>query len=186
MTGPTLGTVSTARSRCLEHAIRAACDVTGDTEVWIFGSQAILGTYPDAPESLRRSAECDVVPKSRPDMVGAVDAVLGQLSQLTTLCPTTLLRWANPTSLAMIARATARPHIGAFSNAERERVGKCNPLGKGSSAVSSRSEPVALGPIVLALPPARADLPRPRPDNTNNSLYACSDPGAVVLRTTPV
>ena len=25
----------------LEHAIRAACDVSGDTEVWVFGSQAI-------------------------------------------------------------------------------------------------------------------------------------------------
>ncbi|HEX6536369.1 MAG TPA: hypothetical protein VF041_17390 [Gemmatimonadaceae bacterium] len=27
----------------LEHAIRAACDLAGDTEVIVFGSQAILG-----------------------------------------------------------------------------------------------------------------------------------------------
>ena len=27
----------------LEHAIRAACDVSGDDEVYVFGSQAILG-----------------------------------------------------------------------------------------------------------------------------------------------
>jgi len=27
----------------LEHAIRAACDVAGDTELLIFDSQAILG-----------------------------------------------------------------------------------------------------------------------------------------------
>jgi hypothetical protein len=30
----------------LEHAIRAACDVSGDDEVYVFGSQAILGQYP--------------------------------------------------------------------------------------------------------------------------------------------
>jgi len=47
----------------LEHAIRAACDVSDDTELLIFGSQAILGSYPDAPESFesfyrgRRSSE---------------------------------------------------------------------------------------------------------------------------------
>jgi len=28
----------------LEHAIRASCEVTGDTELYIFGSQAILGS----------------------------------------------------------------------------------------------------------------------------------------------
>jgi hypothetical protein len=33
----------------LVHAIRAACDVAQDPEVWVFGSQAILGQYPDAP-----------------------------------------------------------------------------------------------------------------------------------------
>lgn len=65
----------------LEHAIRAACDVTGDTELWIFGSQAILGQYPRAPEALRQSAECDVAPKNRPEKADLIDAVLGELSQ---------------------------------------------------------------------------------------------------------
>jgi len=37
----------------LEHAIRAACDVVKETEVYVFGSQSILGQYPDAPEALR-------------------------------------------------------------------------------------------------------------------------------------
>lgn len=41
----------------LEHAIRTACDVTEDPEVWVFGSQAVLGEHPDAPEGLRRSME---------------------------------------------------------------------------------------------------------------------------------
>ena len=44
----------------LEHAIRAACDVAGDDEVFVFGSQAILGQYPNAHEALRQSAEADV------------------------------------------------------------------------------------------------------------------------------
>jgi len=39
----------------LEHAIRAACEVAGDAEVWVFGSQAILGQFPDASPALRRA-----------------------------------------------------------------------------------------------------------------------------------
>jgi hypothetical protein len=65
----------------LEHAIRATCDVSGDTEIWVFGSQAILGEFPDAPESLRASIEVDVQPKNRPDAVDAIDGALGELSQ---------------------------------------------------------------------------------------------------------
>ncbi|MEA1929090.1 MAG: DUF6036 family nucleotidyltransferase [Candidatus Auribacterota bacterium] len=64
----------------LEHAIRAACEVSRDTELWIFGSQALLGQYPDAPESLRVSIEVDVQPKNRPDTVDAIDGALGELS----------------------------------------------------------------------------------------------------------
>ena len=64
----------------LEHAIRAACDVSGDTELWIFGSQAILGEFPDAPESLRASIEVDVQPKNRPEASDAIDGALGELS----------------------------------------------------------------------------------------------------------
>lgn len=59
----------------LEHAIRAACDVSGDDE--LFGSQAILGQYPDAPASLRQSAEADVVPRNLPDKSDLIDATLG-------------------------------------------------------------------------------------------------------------
>jgi hypothetical protein len=65
----------------LEHAIRAACDVTGDTEVYVFGSQAILGQYPAAPESLRQSAEADVAPKNLPEKVDLIDGALGELSR---------------------------------------------------------------------------------------------------------
>jgi hypothetical protein len=65
----------------LEHAIRAACDVAEDTEVWVFGSQSILGQHPDAPEPLRFSVEVDVDPKNRPDMVDAIDGALGEGSR---------------------------------------------------------------------------------------------------------
>ena len=64
----------------LEHAIRAACEVTGDSEIWIFGSQAILGEFPNAPEALRTSIEVDVQPKNRSDKVDAIDGALGELS----------------------------------------------------------------------------------------------------------
>jgi len=64
----------------LEHAIRAACEVSKDTELWIFGSQAILGEFPNVPESLRASIEVDVQPKNRPETVDDVDGTLGELS----------------------------------------------------------------------------------------------------------
>lgn len=65
----------------LEHAIRAACDVAGDTEVWVFGSQSILGQFPDAPEVLRQSAEADIAPCNHPERVDRIDGALGELSQ---------------------------------------------------------------------------------------------------------
>lgn len=65
----------------LEHAIRAACEVARDTEAWIFGSQSILGQYPDAPAPLRFSVEVDVDPKNRPEMVDAINGALGEGSR---------------------------------------------------------------------------------------------------------
>jgi hypothetical protein len=64
----------------LEHAIRAACDVANDTELIIFGSQAILGEYPDAPADLRASIEVDIQPRNRPEAVDKIDGALGELS----------------------------------------------------------------------------------------------------------
>ena len=64
----------------LEHAIRAACEVSEDSEIWIFGSQAILGEFPNAPEELRASLEVDIQPKNRSDKIDVIDAVLGELS----------------------------------------------------------------------------------------------------------
>lgn len=65
--------------RELEHAIRAACDVAGEDEVIVFGSQAIVGQYPDAPASLRQSMEADIAPGSGdPAAADRIDGSLGE------------------------------------------------------------------------------------------------------------
>jgi hypothetical protein len=48
----------------LEHAIRAACQITNQLDVIIVGSQAILGTYPEyeLPTLATRSLEIDILP----------------------------------------------------------------------------------------------------------------------------
>ena len=65
----------------LEHAIRAACEVAEDRELIIFGSQAILGQFPDAPPELRASIEVDVQPRNYPEKIDLIDGTLGELSQ---------------------------------------------------------------------------------------------------------
>ncbi|HEX2188542.1 MAG TPA: DUF6036 family nucleotidyltransferase [Longimicrobiaceae bacterium] len=63
----------------LEHAIRAACDVSGEDRVIVFGSQAILGQYPDAPVALRQSLEADIAPGSGdPAAADRIDGSLGE------------------------------------------------------------------------------------------------------------
>ena len=37
------------RREDLEHIIRACAEVTGDTDIVVVGSQAILGSFPTAP-----------------------------------------------------------------------------------------------------------------------------------------
>jgi hypothetical protein len=48
----------------LEHTIRVACEVCEDSEIWIFGSRAILGEFSNTLEDLRASIEVDVQPKN--------------------------------------------------------------------------------------------------------------------------
>lgn len=64
----------------LQHAIRAACYVAGETELIIIGSQAILGQFPNAPAALRQSMEVDVIPKTRPEKADLLTGALGELS----------------------------------------------------------------------------------------------------------
>jgi hypothetical protein len=48
----------------LEHAIRAAGAI-GDLELYVVGSQAILGAVPKAHPDLCRSMEVDIAPRNR-------------------------------------------------------------------------------------------------------------------------
>ena len=61
----------------LEHVIRAAAEVAGDDELVVVGSQAILGQFPDAPETMLVSREADVYPKNHPERADEIEGSLG-------------------------------------------------------------------------------------------------------------
>ncbi len=65
----------------LEHVIRAAATVADESELVIVGSQAILGQFPDAPETLLFSQEADVYPRERPQKAIEIDGAMGDGSQ---------------------------------------------------------------------------------------------------------
>lgn len=62
----------------LEHLIRAAAELAGDTEIVVVGSQAILGAHPDAPAELRTSMEADLFPKNHVDRADVIDGSIGE------------------------------------------------------------------------------------------------------------
>jgi hypothetical protein len=64
----------------LEHLIRATAVVTADDSIVVVGSQAILGQFPDAPESMRVSMEADVFPLNYPERTDVIDGSIGELS----------------------------------------------------------------------------------------------------------
>lgn len=65
----------------LTHAIRSACDVANESEVVVFGSQAILAKFPDASEHLCQSMEIDIAPGSNdPKAADTIDGILGENS----------------------------------------------------------------------------------------------------------
>jgi hypothetical protein len=66
------------KRRQLEHVIRAAADIADDEEIIVIGSQAILGQFPDAPQTLLVSVEADVFPKNRPDRADLIDGTIGE------------------------------------------------------------------------------------------------------------
>jgi hypothetical protein len=65
----------------LEHLIRAAGAIAGDTEIVVIGSQAVLGQYPDAPAVLLASMEADVFPLNRPEQADHIDGAIGEGSR---------------------------------------------------------------------------------------------------------
>jgi hypothetical protein len=64
----------------LEHVIRAAATISGDSEIVVIGSQAILGRFPDAPPELLVSADVDVYPRNHPERADLIEGSIGELS----------------------------------------------------------------------------------------------------------
>ena len=65
----------------LERLIRAAGRISGDRELIVIGSQAILGQFPDAPSALLRSMEADIYPREKPGLADKVDGAIGEGSR---------------------------------------------------------------------------------------------------------
>jgi len=64
----------------LEHVIRAASGITGQKDLVVVGSQAILAQFPEAPEVLLGSMEVDIYPRHRPDLSIQIDGAIGERS----------------------------------------------------------------------------------------------------------
>jgi hypothetical protein len=64
----------------LEHLIRAAAVIADDDTIVVIGSQAILGQFPDAPESMRASVEADLFPLHHPERAEVIEGSIGELS----------------------------------------------------------------------------------------------------------
>lgn len=62
----------------LEHLIRAAGSITGADEWIVVGSQAILGSVPDAPPELLRSNEADLFTLRDPNDADLIDGSIGE------------------------------------------------------------------------------------------------------------
>jgi hypothetical protein len=65
------------RREDFEHVIAAAAEVSGEREIVVIGSQAILGSFPDPPQTMLFSAEADVYPLNDPAKAEAIDGSLG-------------------------------------------------------------------------------------------------------------
>jgi len=64
----------------LEHIIRAAAGNADADDLVVVGSQAILGSFPDAPAELLESMEADVFPRDKPHDSILIDGGIGELS----------------------------------------------------------------------------------------------------------
>lgn len=69
----------------LEHIVRAACDVTGERELLVIGSQAILGSFSEKqlPAAATVSAEADIAAFNDPDdaLAFQISGALGEHTQ---------------------------------------------------------------------------------------------------------
>ncbi|HEX6667736.1 MAG TPA: DUF6036 family nucleotidyltransferase [Solirubrobacterales bacterium] len=64
-----------------DHVIAVAAYVSGEREIVVIGSQAILGNVDDPPESMLFSMEADVYPRNDPGKAVEIEGSLGEGSQ---------------------------------------------------------------------------------------------------------
>lgn len=62
----------------LEHVLRAAGAITGESEMVVVGSQAILAAFPEAAGVLAASMEADVYPLAAPEKADLIDGSIGE------------------------------------------------------------------------------------------------------------
>jgi hypothetical protein len=64
-----------------DHVVAAAAEATGHDEFVVVGSQAILGSHDEPPESMLESLEVDIYPLRDPRAADLIDGALGDGSQ---------------------------------------------------------------------------------------------------------
>jgi hypothetical protein len=64
----------------LEHVLRASAAIANETSFVVIGSQAVLLSYPNAPEALLVSRELDLYPALHLEKADLIDGAIGPLS----------------------------------------------------------------------------------------------------------
>jgi len=64
----------------LEHVLRASAAIANETSFVVIGSQAVLLSFPNAPEALLVSRELDLYPALHPEKADLIDGAIGPLS----------------------------------------------------------------------------------------------------------
>lgn len=59
----------------VDHVLRAAGKITGETQFIIIGSQSLHGKYPDLPDEIVRSAEVDLIAKGQVARTECLNAI---------------------------------------------------------------------------------------------------------------
>jgi hypothetical protein len=62
----------------LEHVLRAAGAITGEPEMVVVGSQAVLAACPEASGVLAASMEADIYPPAAPENADLIDGTIGE------------------------------------------------------------------------------------------------------------
>lgn len=103
-----------------DHVIAAAVDVSGEREIVVIGSQAILASVEDPPAALVESMELDVYPLNDPAKAEEIDASLGDGSPFQGSCgsPSGIGGLLSPIRAGRDRRRRRRPATGRLSPAE--------------------------------------------------------------------